>query len=407
MAESLSWVCLPNPHQEIGQTFANPLYLFIHLLQRSNYLHTSSCACDVPSHAYQYAFALNPDWPNFFSPSANIWSYLDNVCKTFGLRKFMQFKSEISRAEWQEESSTWKIWINITGPDGRVTEKIDECDILLHATGVLNKFKWPKIRGLEKFKGKMIHTARWPTEYQEGAWKDERVGVIGSGASSIQTVPNMQPHVKHLDVFIRTPVWFVELAGNNGENHPYTEKQQKEFRENPEKLLEHAKDLESSINGAFEMMIKGSEMQAQVQQYFRERTQGMIKDKELADKITPKWSLGCRRITPGDPYIMAIQEPNVTCHFTEVVEVTETGLVGKNGEACEVDTIVCATGFDTSFRPNFPIVGRNGVVLSEKWAKAPEAYLGLAVPDMPNFFTFVSAPIFTSYACVKACLITL
>ena len=143
------------------------------------------------------------------------------------------------------------------------------------------------------------------------------------------------------------------------------------------------------------MVQLGSEMQKVASQYFKERTEKMFREdkKDLAEKMTPKWSLGCRRITPGDPYIMAIQEPNVTCHFTEVVGITETGLVGKNGETCEVDTIICATGFDTSFKPNFPIVGRNGVALHEKWAKVPEAYMGLAVPDMPNFFTFVSASI--------------
>lgn len=315
---------------------------------------------------------------------------MTKVVETFGLRKFMQFNSEITRAEWQESDATWKIWISQTDINGTVTEKIDECDVLLHATGVLNKFKWPAIKGLEKFKGKMIHTARWPEDYQAEAWKGERVGVIGSGASSIQTVPTMQPHVNSMDIFIRTPVWFVEMAGNNGANHPYTEEQQKEFREKPEKLLEHARDLESKINSAFDMFVKGSEIQEEAKKYFADRTKGMIKDKKLGEKITPSWSLGCRRITPGDPYIMAIQEPNVTCHFTEVVEITENGLVGRDGESCQVDTIVCATGFDTSFKPNFPIVGRNGVVLSEKWAKTPEAYLGLAVPDMPNFFTFVS-----------------
>lgn len=88
--------------------------------------------------------------------------------------------------------------------------------------------------------------------------------------------------------------------------------------------------------------------------------------------------------------MMAIQEPNVDVHFTEVVEITEKTIIGKDGVEKEVDTIVCATGFDTSFRPAFPIVGKNGVDLAEKWVKAPEAYLGLAIPDMPNFFTFVS-----------------
>jgi len=180
----------------------------------------NSAACDIPSHAYTYAFALNPDWPSFFSPSENIWSYLDRVANTFQLRQYMRFRSEITRCEWQEASSTWKIWIGTTSAEGEVTESTDECDVLLHATGVLNNFKWPEIKGLEKFGGKMIHTARWPEKYQKEEWKGERVAVIGSGASSIQTVPTMQPFVGHLDIFVRTPVWFVEIAGNQGKNTP-------------------------------------------------------------------------------------------------------------------------------------------------------------------------------------------
>lgn len=87
--------------------------------------------------------------------------------------------------------------------------------------------------------------------------------------------------------------------------------------------------------------------------------------------------------------MLAIQQDNVEVHFTEVTEITSGSIVGKNGVRREIDTIICATGFDTSFRPAFPIIGRNGVDLSKKWATHPEAYLGLAVPDMPNFFTFV------------------
>lgn len=104
----------------------------------------------------------------------------------------MQFSSEVVKCEWQEISSTWKILIRQTDSTGRITEFTDECDILLHATGVVNNFKWPTIKGLENFKGKMIHTARWPKEYQKEEWTAERVAVIGSGASSIQTVPSIQ-----------------------------------------------------------------------------------------------------------------------------------------------------------------------------------------------------------------------
>lgn len=95
-----------------------------------------------------------------------------------------------------------------------------------------------------------------------------------------------------------------------------------------------------------------------------------------------------RRVTPGDPYMEAIQKENVDVHFTAVDEITETGLIGNDGVERKVDTIVCATGFDVTFRPRFPIIGRNGVNLQDKWKDEPESYLGLACPDMPNFIMF-------------------
>lgn len=130
----------------------------------------------------------------------------------------MQFSTEVKSAHWQESSSTWLLQLSRLNADGSTTIFTDECDILLQASGVLNKFKWPAIKGIDKFKGKVIHTARWEEKYQEQEWKEDHVAIIGSGASSIQTVPKMQPFVKHMDIFIRTPVWFVEIAGNDGKN---------------------------------------------------------------------------------------------------------------------------------------------------------------------------------------------
>ena len=115
----------------------------------------------------------------------------------------------------------------------------------------------------------------------------------------------------------------------------------------------------------------------------------MIKDERLLHGLTPKFGLGCRRVTPGDPYIDAIQKENVDVHFTPVTACTEHGVVGEDNIEREVDTIVCATGFDVSYRPRFPIIGKDGLDLAEKWRDHPEGYLGLAVPGFPNFFTFM------------------
>ncbi|KAK4940114.1 hypothetical protein LTR10_019743 [Elasticomyces elasticus] len=346
------------------------------------------CACDIPSHAYTFAFALNPDWPRFFSYSPDIWKYLDKVCGVWGLRKYMTFNTEVIGCYWQQETGEWLVKLKQTSADGTTRLFEDRCHMLLHGTGILNNFKWPNIEGMEKFKGRIVHTARWPKNYQAEEWKGDRVAVIGSGASSIQTVPTMQPHVKHLDVFVRTGVWFVQIANNFGANHEYTAEQKAEFRD-PYKIAEHAKSIEDQVNGLWGSFYKNSKAQAEGQVALKARMREMIKDERLLKGFTPTFGIGCRRITPGDPYMEAIQKPNVDVHFTPVEKIDETGVIGGDGTHRKVDTIVCATGFDVSYRPRFPIIGQNGVDLADKWKVCPEGYLGLAIPEFPNFLTFV------------------
>ena len=346
-------------------------------------------ACDIPSHAYTLNFALNPDWPAFFSYSADIWAYLDKVCNTFNLRKYMEFNTEVMGAWWQDDIGQWKVKLKQTAPGQPPKEFEDTCDLLLHASGILNNFKWPKLPGMEKFKGRIVHTARWPEEYQAEEWKKERVAVMGSGASSIQTVPQMQKHAKHLDIFVRTPVWFVELAGHFGENTPYTAEQKAKFRDDPNELTKVAKSIEDSVNGLWGGFYEGTEMQNKIREIFENRMRDWIKDERLLKGFTPKFGVGCRRITPGDPYMMAVQKENVDVHFTGVKELTEDGLIGEDGTHVKVDTIVCATGFDVTYKPRFPLVGKGGIDLAEKWMHTPESYLGLGVPEFPNFLTFI------------------
>lgn len=347
------------------------------------------CACDIPSHAYTLPFALNPEWPRFFSYSPDIWKYLNKVCEVWGLRKYMHFNTEVVGCYWQQDTGEWLVKIKETSPEGITRLFEDRCHVLLHGTGILNNFKWPSIEGIEKFKGRITHTARWPKEYQAEQWKNDKVAIIGSGASSIQTVPTMQPHVKHMDIFVRTGVWFVQIANNFGQNHEYSEEERKTFKDEPQKLVEHAKSIEDQVNGLWGGFYKNATAQAEGQKMLKARMAEHIRDERLLKGFTPEFGFGCRRITPGDPYMEAIQKENVNVHFEEVVRITENGVVGSNGTEVEVDTIVCATGFDVSYRPRFPIVGLNSTELADKWKLCPEGYLGLAIPEFPNFLTFI------------------
>ncbi|CAK7217039.1 hypothetical protein SCUCBS95973_003016 [Sporothrix curviconia] len=283
----------------------------------------------------------------------------------------MHFNCKIVGAYWQDETGEWLVKIEETLPNGTKRLFEDRCHMFLHGTGALNNYKWPSLKGMDKFKGKIIHTANWPTDYEAEQWKDERVVVIGSGASSVQVVPKMQPHVEHMDIFIRTGVWFVALVDNVGANHEYTQEEKDEFRSDPSKLVAHAKKMDAGLNGLWGIFYRDSEKQAAARKAFGERMARIIKDERLLKGFTPTF------------------EPNVTVNFTAVTEFTENGVIGGDGIERECDTIVCATGFDVSYRPRFPIVGKNGIDLVDKWKVCPEGYMGLMVPGFPNFVTFI------------------
>ncbi|KAK0110359.1 hypothetical protein ONS96_001975 [Cadophora gregata f. sp. sojae] len=297
-----------------------------------------NAACDVPSHACTFNFALNPDWPLYASRSPDIWKYLDKVCEVFDLRKYMTFNTAVVGCYWNKEEGQWTVRLCQTKAGSAPKEFEEKCDLLLHATGILNNFKWPDIEGLDKFKGRVVHTAAWPKDYQEEQWKNDSVAIIGSGASSIQTLPGMQPFVKHIDVYVRTAIWFISIAGNDGIATPYAEEQRKEFRTNTKALVEHARYLEGQLNGLWDLFFTNSEGQKAAQQMFAARMAEHIKDERLLKGFTPKFDIGCRRITPGDPYLKAIQEPNVDVHFAAVNKITEDSVIDTDGNAKKVDT---------------------------------------------------------------------
>lgn len=135
------------------------------------------------------------------------------------------------------------------------------------------------------------------------------------------------------------------------------------------------------------MMVSSAESTT-VKDFFTKRMREHIQKDEIYEQLLPNFPVGCRRLTPGNPYMKAIQESNVTLHRCAVTEVTPTGVIGADGTEVEVDAIICATGFDVSYKPKYSVIGRNGKSLQEKWDVIPEGYLGLAVPEMPNYFVF-------------------
>ncbi|KAK2750490.1 hypothetical protein FQN55_002090 [Onygenales sp. PD_40] len=348
------------------------------------------CSCDIPAHSYSYPWVGNPEWSKVYAGAEELWNFYRDRAEEYGVYERAKFEHQVAGATWNEDSGKWTVKVENL-KTGEMVE--DSADVVINCAGVLNKWKWPDIPGLHSFEGTLVHTARYP---QDLDLKGKTVAVIGAGSSAIQVVPTIQPVVKSLISFNRSPTWIApQFAGHlatDGRNTTYAEEQKAKFRKDRQSLVEYRKEIDQAINSRFPNFYKGSEEQKMsrgiVEKGMRERLAKM--DPELREMLIPDFDVGCRRVTPGDGYLEALQEDNVQVVRTRIDEVTKEGVVTADGKVYQVDVIITATGYDTSYVPAFPLTGRNGVDLGKRWAQTgAEAYLTCAVPDMPNYFMVV------------------
>ncbi|KAF5668654.1 monooxygenase [Fusarium heterosporum] len=351
-------------------------------------------ACDVPAHIYTFPFEPNPEWSSFYASGAEIWSYIKRTSDKYGLAEHVQFESIVTQATWNDSSSKWSVNIQ-QGNE----EKIDECDILIDGSGFLNNWHWPDIPGLHDFKGKIVHTADWDSTIDA---TDKRVAVIGNGSSGVQVLPHLQKAAAQLTTYIRTPTWiFANYASEltkDGSNYSFTEEEKTEFRNNPASLWKFRKDIENSQDNFWNVFFKDTAAQkAALGNAYNRMRERLSNDQSLCEKLIPDYEYGCRRPTPGDGYLEALSQDNASVTIDPIVKITESGIQTTQGHT-DFDIIVCATGFDASFRRSWNVQGRDGHQLQEAWKDSPEAYFGIAAANMPNYFIFVGP---NSPICVK------
>lgn len=339
-----------------------------------------------------------------FSPADEIKEYLEYCVKKDNLGKYIQLSHRVIGATWNEKDSIWKVEIEDTVNQSTFT---DWCHFLLNGGGILNHWAWPSIPGLHDFQGKLVHSANWPQDWD---YSNLTVAVIGNGSTGIQIVPAMQPLVKELVHIIRSPTWVTPGAASRypslrGGSMPgkFSDEQREHFRNDPESYLAFRKQIEREINSKFQMLVNGTEKAEEVRTLAYESMIELLGPegaKQYAEKIIPEFPVGCRRITPGVGYLESFTKENVRIITDAKIErVDQTGLVMSNGEHIELDALICATGFDVSFTPRFPIIGRDGVSLTDVWSKnIPYAYLSMAIPKFPNYFGKAEAPILTCVA---------
>jgi cyclohexanone monooxygenase len=185
-------------------------------------------------------------------------------------------------------------------------------------------------------------------------------------SSGIQVLPAIKNDAKTVINFIREPTWVAPPLGQG--YTPYSEEERKRFANDPEHHLQTRKEIEQSMNKSFGMFHSGSMEQAQVRAYMESLMKEKIKNPKLEKLLIPEWSVGCRRITPGTNYLESLGDPNVEVVFGEITQITKTGVVCNDGSGEHpVEVLVCATGFDTTFKPRFPLIGWTGEDLADLW----------------------------------------
>ncbi|HUQ57697.1 NAD(P)/FAD-dependent oxidoreductase [Lentzea sp.] len=330
------------------------------------------CACDVPSHMYSFSFELNPKWSRMFAQQGEIFEYLQHVADKHRLRPHIRFDTKVSGARWDDDAKRWHI----------TTEQGDTytAQALVAGVGALHIPNVPELPGIEKFGGRTFHSAQWDHDYD---LTGKRVAVVGTGASSIQFVPEIAGRAASLKVFQRTPPWIMPKA-----DREITGWEQKLFRALPftQRLYRdfvywtrESSALGFAVNPRIMRFAQGIALRHMKKQ---------VPDPELRKKLEPGYTMGCKRVLISNDYYPALSRPNVDLVTDKISEVREKSIVDSAGVEHEVDVIIYGTGFHVVDSFDYlDIQGKGGVDLAKQWReKGIETYFGITVSGFPNLF---------------------
>jgi cation diffusion facilitator CzcD-associated flavoprotein CzcO len=329
------------------------------------------CACDVPSHMYSFSYELNPDWSRMFAPQEEIWAYLRRCVSKYGLERHIRYGSAVEALEWEDSAGHW----SVTLADGSVlTPKA-----VVSGIGALHVPSLPSIPGAERFTGTAFHSAQWDHSCD---LRGKRVAVIGTGASAIQFVPKVASEASSLRVFQRTPPWIqpkpdFAIPSWARRVFRYVPGAQRAFRNAIYWVLE-TRAVGFTIN---------PKLMAPQEKVARTHIARQVPDPYLRAKVTPDYTIGCKRILLSSDYYPALSQPHVDVVTSGIREITSTGLVTSDGTVHDADVIIYGTGFKvTDALSEQRIIGRDGLKIQEAWADGIEAHHGVTIAGFPNLF---------------------
>ncbi|MGY6655264.1 flavin-containing monooxygenase [Amycolatopsis sp. TRM77291] len=327
--------------------------------------------CDIPSPLYSFSYEPNPDWPKRFSLQPDIHAYLKRVVRRYGLEPHIRFGTRVTAAAFDEERGLWRV--ETAGGE------TFEANVFVPAVGQLSRPVQPDIPGQETFEGASFHSAHWDHDVD---LRGKKVAVIGTGASAIQFVPELQRQAGELTVFQRTAPYI--MAKRDTSYRPW---QQRLFRHLPATQLLGRLRIFLLAEYATYAMTRHPLLAKVFELRTAQLRRRHIKDRTLREKLTPDYPLGCKRILFTNEYLPALAQHNVAVETRHISAITPSGVLTEDGVEHEADVIVYGTGFAaTDFLGELEIEGLGGRALSDAWKGGARAYLGMTVPGFPNLF---------------------
>lgn len=336
-------------------------------------------AVDIPSFMYSFSYEQRSNWSRLFAPGRELLAYAEDVMDRHQLRGRTRFGTTVEEMAFDEVADLWRI--SVDGPDGahQITARY-----VISAIGALERPVLPDIDGIDRFRGEIIHTARWDDSIDLNG---KRVACIGTGASALQLVPEIADRVAHLDVYQRTPIWVAP-----------------KFDPELGVLARTAMSIppvRSTVRGVATVVgdVAGNVVFQQRLEPLRNALEGSIRgwmrrqvdDPETREALIPDYSFGCKRPSMSNTYLRTFNREHVELVTTPIKNITATGVRTEDGELHKADVLICATGFRIMSEQEpvpFPIYGRNRTELGQFWLENRfHAYQGVSVCGFPNLFS--------------------
>jgi cation diffusion facilitator CzcD-associated flavoprotein CzcO len=337
--------------------------------------HYPGCACDIPSHIYSLSFEPNARWSESYAPQREIREYIERLVDRHDLRRHILLECEAVSARWDAARSRW----DVRARDRRTFS----ARMLVGAVGPLSRWSFPAIDGLDRFEGAKFHSAAWDHSFDP---RGKRIASVGTGASAIQFIPELAKSAAQLTVYQRTAPWVLP-------------RHERKFTEAEKSLLERLPSLARARRDATFwqqearalLFVRNEFMRRQIEKVAIKHIQSAIGDPALVDKLTPRFSVGCKRILMSNTYYPALAQKNVEVVTTGIRSVTRDSVIGNDGVERRVDAIVFGTGFDVhDYLGPLSVTGPDARDLGALWAaESAQAYMGTMVAGFPNLFFLV------------------